>query len=107
MPCCLPCRKAGGLQILCCQGIAVNDYSFTLEALALKPSDFCNIKVKMEKDIEQAVMAIPAGEEEHEKVLLAIDKFEEGIRVKPKGDEEPYYCVKYCRECELVCPVGK
>jgi len=46
-------------------------------------------------------------QEEHEKVLLAIDKFEEGIRVKPKGDEEPYYCVKYCRECELVCPVGK
>jgi hypothetical protein len=24
--------KAGGLQILCCQGIAVADYSFTLDA---------------------------------------------------------------------------
>ena len=39
-------RKAGGLQILCCQGIKVADYTFTLDALALKPSDFCNIRVK-------------------------------------------------------------
>jgi hypothetical protein len=50
MPCCLPIGKAGGLQILCCQGIAVNDYSFTLDASALKPSDFCNIKVNL-KDL--------------------------------------------------------
>jgi hypothetical protein len=43
LPCCLPCGKAGGLQILCCQGFEVNDYNFTLDALALKPSDFCNV----------------------------------------------------------------
>jgi len=42
---CLPSRKAGGLQIPCCQGIAVSDYSFTLDALALKPSSFCNVGV--------------------------------------------------------------
>ena len=42
---CLPSRKAGGLQIPCCQGIAVADYSFTLDALALKPSSFCNVGV--------------------------------------------------------------
>ena len=35
--------KAGGLQILCCQGIKVTDYNFTLDVLALKPSDFCNV----------------------------------------------------------------
>jgi hypothetical protein len=51
MPCCLPHGKAGGLQILCCQGIAVNDYSFTLDASALKPTSRrfyrrTNIKVK-------------------------------------------------------------
>ena len=39
-------RKAGGLQILCCQGIKVADHDFTLDALALKPSDFCNVRVK-------------------------------------------------------------
>ena len=36
--------KAGGLQILCCQGINVTDYNFNLDALALKPSDFCNVR---------------------------------------------------------------
>jgi hypothetical protein len=42
-------RKAGGLQILCCQGIKVADHDFTLDALALKPSDFCNVRVKKPK----------------------------------------------------------
>jgi hypothetical protein len=46
LPCCLPYGKAGGLQILCCQGINVTDYNFNLDALALKPSDFCNFRVK-------------------------------------------------------------
>jgi hypothetical protein len=45
LPCRLPYGKAGGLQILCCQGIKVTDYNFTLDALALKPSDFCNVGV--------------------------------------------------------------
>ena len=65
----------------------------------------CNLK--MEKDIEKAVMAIPAGDEEHQEVRLAIDKFEEGVKVKPIDDKKPFYRVKYCRNCELVCPVGK
>ena len=65
----------------------------------------CNMK--MEKDIEEAVMAIPAEEGEHREVRLAIDAFEEGAKVKPKGDMQPYYCVKYCRLCELACPVAK
>ncbi len=43
---CLPFGKAGGHQILCCQEFAVNNYSFTLDALALKPSGFCNVGVK-------------------------------------------------------------
>ncbi len=38
----LPSRKVGGLQIRRCQGFAVAHYGFTLGALALKPSDFCN-----------------------------------------------------------------
>jgi nucleotide-binding universal stress UspA family protein len=45
LQCCLPFGKAGGLQILCCQGIAVAYHSFTLDALALKPSSFCNVRV--------------------------------------------------------------
>ena len=44
LPCSLPYGKAGGLQILCCQEINVSDYNFNLDALALKPSDFCNVR---------------------------------------------------------------
>ena len=40
-------RKTGGLQILSRrrrdQGIAVGNYSFTLDVLTLKPSGFCNV----------------------------------------------------------------
>ncbi len=49
MPCRLPYGKAGGLQILRCQGIKVADYDFTLDALALKPSDFFNLRVRKPK----------------------------------------------------------
>jgi hypothetical protein len=45
LPYCLPFGKAGELQILCCQGFEVNDYNFTLDALALKLSGFCNVRV--------------------------------------------------------------
>ena len=41
-----PTGKAGGAQILRYQGIAVNYYGFTLGALALIPSGFCNDGVK-------------------------------------------------------------
>jgi hypothetical protein len=48
LPCCLPCGKAGGPQILCCQGIKVTDYNFTLDAWALKPSGFCSVRLRSE-----------------------------------------------------------
>jgi epoxyqueuosine reductase len=65
----------------------------------------CNVKMK--KDTEEAVMEMPVGDEEQQEVRLAIDQFEEGVTVQPKGNREPYFCVKYCRGCELSCPVGK
>jgi len=46
MSCCLLCRKTGGLQIRRCQGFAVELLRlFTLGALALRPSDFCNVSL--------------------------------------------------------------
>ncbi len=45
MPSFLPFGKAGELQILRWQEFAVEYYGFTLAALTLKPSDFCNIGV--------------------------------------------------------------
>ncbi|MEX1330548.1 MAG: epoxyqueuosine reductase [Desulfobacterales bacterium] len=65
----------------------------------------CN--VKMEKDIEEAVMAIPAGDEEHQEVLKAIDEFEKGVKLKPQGDKRPNFYVEYCRGCELSCPPAR
>jgi epoxyqueuosine reductase len=62
---------------------------------------------KMDKDIEDAVMAVPAGNKEHTEVMQAIDEFEEGVNVKLQGDYLPNYRVKYCRKCELSCPVAK
>jgi len=61
---------------------------------------------KMDKDIGDAVMTLPAGDQEHTEVMQAIDEFEEGVAVKLNGDKLPSYCVKYCRRCELACPVG-
>jgi len=43
-----PTGKAGGAQVIRCQGIAVNYYGFTLGALALSPSGFCNAGVYCE-----------------------------------------------------------
>ena len=57
----LPFRKAGGLQIPCCQGIAVADYSFTLDALALKPSSFCNVGVEFAESIKSDMGSMARG----------------------------------------------
>ena len=43
LPCCLPFRNAGGLQILRCQGFKVKYYDVTLDALTLKPSNVCKV----------------------------------------------------------------
>lgn len=64
----------------------------------------CNLK--MEKDIDESVMAMSADDQEHQEVRQAINEFEEGVMMKSKRGSEAYYCVKYCRRCELVCPVG-
>jgi hypothetical protein len=62
---------------------------------------------KMDKDIQDAVIAVPANDEEHAGVIKAIDEFEEVVTIKPQGDRLPNYCVKYCRRCELACPAGE
>ena len=61
---------------------------------------------KMEKDIQDAVMTVPANNEEHAGIMKAIDDFEEGVTIVRQGDKQPDYCVRYCRRCELACPVG-
>ena len=62
---------------------------------------------KMEQDIEDAVKAMQAKDEEHQEIKQSIGEFEEGIKGDSQAGSRPSYCVKYCRECELSCPVGK
>ena len=45
MPSFLPFGKVGDLQIPRCRWFAIDDDGFTLGALALKLSNFCNIRV--------------------------------------------------------------
>lgn len=65
----------------------------------------CNLK--MDGDIEDAVRAMSGGDGKKRETRLAIEAFEDGGKVKPKGDQGVDYCVKYCRQCELSCPVGR
>jgi epoxyqueuosine reductase len=102
-----PCRKA-------CPIKAFQNTVYSVDALgqSILPGingtyDRVTCNVKMEKDIEETVMAMPVSDEKHQEVRLAIGKFEEGVMVKAKSDKEPHSCVKYCRRCELACPVGK
>ena len=102
-----PCRKA-------CPVKAFKKTVYSADALgqSLLPGTngtydrvICNRK--MDKEIEDAVMTLTAGDEAQMEVLQAIDEFEEGVAVKLHGENLPGYCVKYCRRCELACPVGK
>ena len=61
---------------------------------------------KMEQDIEDAVAAMRAGHDDHQDVLRSIAEFEEEAKKVPKNEPGSQSCVKYCRECELSCPVG-
>jgi epoxyqueuosine reductase len=62
---------------------------------------------KMEKEIEEAVTLFAAGEAEHQGVLLEIGEFEEDSLLTRRGLNGTDFRVKYCRRCELSCPVGR
>ena len=65
----------------------------------------CN--TKMARDVEEAARAMAASDEEGEDLASTMNAFEEVVITMPKGDGEPQYGVKYCRACELSCPVGR
>jgi epoxyqueuosine reductase len=65
----------------------------------------CN--TKMSRDVEDAARAMAASDEEGETLASTMNAFEEAVLALPKGDGKPQYGVKYCRMCELSCPVGK
>ena len=65
----------------------------------------CN--TKMSQDVEKAARAMAASDEEGEALATTMNAFEEAVLAMPQDDGAPQYGVKYCRMCELSCPVGR
>jgi epoxyqueuosine reductase len=65
----------------------------------------CN--TKMSRDVEEAARTLAASDEEGDALASTMNAFEEAVMAVPQGDGELHYGVKYCRMCELSCPVGK
>ena len=64
----------------------------------------CN--TKMSQDVEDAAGALAASEEQRGDLATTMNAFEEAVMALPPAGDEARYGVKYCRRCELSCPVG-
>ena len=102
-----PCRKA------CPVGAFENTvYSSSALGQSILPGingsyDRFTCNTKMSRDVEEAARALAASDEEGEDLASTMNAFEEVVMTMPKGEAEPQYGVKYCRRCELSCPVGR
>jgi epoxyqueuosine reductase len=105
--CLQPCRKACPVKAFA--KTVFSEHELTQPSLPGTDGTYdrvtCN--VKMQQDIEDAVVALQAGDEAHQQVRQSIDDFEEEARIPGREDQGSSLCVQYCRECELTCPVGK
>jgi epoxyqueuosine reductase len=105
--CIQPCRKA-------CPVKAFQNTVYTADALgqSILPGingtyDRVTCNVKMKKDIEKAVVVIPVSDKAHQDIKLTINAFEDSFAAPQIDYKESNFSVKYCRRCELSCPVGK
>jgi epoxyqueuosine reductase len=65
----------------------------------------CN--TKMARDVDEAARAMAASDAEGKALASTMNAFEEVEMALPSADGAPRYGVKYCRACELSCPVGR
>jgi epoxyqueuosine reductase len=65
----------------------------------------CN--TKMAQDVEDAAGALATGEQGRKDLASTMNAFEEALMALPPAGGEARYGVKYCRRCELSCPVGR
>jgi epoxyqueuosine reductase len=65
----------------------------------------CN--TKMAQDVEEAARALSTNEEDRRELASTMNAFEEAVLVLPPASGQARYGVKYCRRCELSCPVGR
>jgi len=65
----------------------------------------CN--TKMAQDVEDAARALAKSEEHSKDLASTMNAFEESEMALTQAGAEARYGVKYCRRCELSCPVGR
>jgi epoxyqueuosine reductase len=65
----------------------------------------CN--TKMAQDVEDAATALATGAADQQDLASTMNAFEEAVLALPTAAGETQYGVKYCRRCELSCPVGR
>jgi epoxyqueuosine reductase len=65
----------------------------------------CN--TKMAQDVEDAAGTLTASEEDRQGLASTMNAFEEAVLELQADGSEARYGVKYCRRCELSCPVGR
>ena len=101
-----PCRKA-------CPVDAFQNIIYSSEVLgqSILPGingtyDRVTCNGRMEKDIDDAAKMIAPNNIKQQKVRQLISEFEKSHIKKPIGHQTFNYCVKYCRKCELSCPIG-
>jgi epoxyqueuosine reductase len=64
----------------------------------------CN--TKMAQDVEDAARALATSEDDPKELASTMNAFEEAVMVLTPAGTGGRYGVKYCRRCELSCPVG-
>ena len=102
-----PCRRACPVKAFDHTAYTPADLGQTILPGINGTYDRVTCNSKMSRDVEKAARAMAANDEEGEALASTMNAFEEAILALPKGEGEPQYGVKYCRMCELSCPVGR
>jgi epoxyqueuosine reductase len=102
-----PCRRA-------CPVGAFDEIAYDTTALGQQQLpggdgtyDRTTCNTKMARDVEEAARALAASAEEGAALASTMNAFEEAVMAIPAAGGESRYGVKYCRMCELSCPVGR
>ena len=57
--------------------------------------------------LDAAARAMAMSDQEGAALAQNMNAYDEAVLAIPKGDGEPQHVAKYCRRCELSCPVGR
>jgi len=105
--CHVPCRKA-------CPVGAFDAAAYDASALGQSQLpgtdgayDRITCNTKMAQDVEDAARSLATSEEDPKNLASTMNAFEEAVMTLPQAGGQARYGVKYCRRCELSCPVGR